>query len=127
MVVELIFIILFFKQLKDIGVCDNSCQLLHKIRITNGNWTKALVEINQFLKNYDIGKGVNNYSNIASNNNGEISVTPYRWDKLAMGTGIELSKNCMNVFLKESAYMFRSILGDQVKFIFRQKFYFFFY
>ena len=31
-----------------------------------------------------------------------------------MGSNIELSNNDMNVFLKESAYMFRTVVGDQV-------------
>ena len=31
-----------------------------------------------------------------------------------MGSSIELSNGDMNVFLKESAYMFRTIIGDFV-------------
>lgn len=32
-----------------------------------------------------------------------------------MGAGIELSEGNTKVFLRESAYMFRTVLGDQVK------------
>jgi len=34
-----------------------------------------------------------------------------------MGSSIELSNSDMNVFLKESAYMFRTIIGDFVSFL----------
>ena len=46
-----------------------------------------------------------------SGNNG---VTSFRWDKNHSGTGIDLKENNTVVFLKESAYMFRTIIGDQV-------------
>lgn len=36
----------------------------------------------------------------------------WRWSTAMKGTGIELTNNNLDVWLKESAYMFRSILGD---------------
>lgn len=39
----------------------------------------------------------------------------FRWDLGCMGAGIELSEGNSKVFLRESAYMFRTVLGDQVK------------
>ena len=43
-------------------------------------------------------------------------VCNFKWDRNAMGSSIELSNNDMNVFLKESAYMFRTIIGDFVRY-----------
>ncbi|CAD8184549.1 unnamed protein product [Paramecium octaurelia] len=37
----------------------------------------------------------------------------FRWDKNKCGTGIQLSNGDTSVFLKESSYIFRTVLGDQ--------------
>ena len=43
-------------------------------------------------------------------------VEPFKWDKNFMGAGIEVSLNGQALFLRESAYMFRSIVADKVRF-----------
>lgn len=43
---------MFSKEYKDKECCDLSCYLLIKIKQTNGNWSKALTEIKDFLKEY---------------------------------------------------------------------------
>jgi len=47
-------------------------------------------------------------------------VTTFKWDKNNMGTGIEISNNGYSCFLKEGPYMFRTVIGDQVRFHFPQ-------
>ena len=51
-------IISFFKEFKDKECCDLSCYLLVKLKQTNGNWSKALDEIKDFLKEYQVNYGV---------------------------------------------------------------------
>ena len=38
------------------------------------------------------------------------------WSTKMKGTGIELSNGNLDVWLKESAYMFRTLCGDTVRF-----------
>ena len=105
-----------------------------KIKQTNGNWGKALAEIKDFLKEYQ--PNVGGYPKInpiiqpgnypVQNNSSMIfllnrfifclldGACNFKWDRNSMGSSIELSNNDMNVFLKESAYMFRTIIGDYV-------------
>jgi hypothetical protein len=94
-----------------------------KCKENSNNWGQALKEVQIILRDYtsaakpDFG-GYQNavISNVGfpqqvSGNNG---VTTFRWDKNHSGTGIDLKENNTVVFLKESAYMFRTIIGDQV-------------
>lgn len=46
------------KEFKDKECCDLSCYLLAKVKQTKGNWTKALGEIKEFLKEYQPDQAV---------------------------------------------------------------------
>ena len=41
-------------------------------------------------------------------------VTNFRWDTVNIGTGIEVTNDKKNAFLREGPYMFRTIIGDTV-------------
>jgi len=49
---------------------------------------------------------------------GMVANQTFRWSPKFKGTGIELSNDNLYVWLKETAYMFRTLLGDTVDFIF---------
>ena len=46
-----------------------------------------------------------------------LDITNFKWDKVDIGANIELFENDMKILLKESAYMFRTAIGDQVFFL----------
>jgi len=39
-------------------------------------------------------------------------VVPFKWDTTTIGSGIEVTNNKGSVFLKESPYVFRTVIGD---------------
>lgn len=73
---------MFPQEYKDKECCDLSCYLLIKIKQTNGNWSKALTEIKDFLKEYQpnssnqfskpIPGGLNSFPIISNNSSSYI-------------------------------------------------------
>eukprot|EP01016_Furgasonia_blochmanni_P019859 TRINITY_DN2212_c0_g1_i2.p1 TRINITY_DN2212_c0_g1~~TRINITY_DN2212_c0_g1_i2.p1 ORF type:complete len:426 (+),score=62.76 TRINITY_DN2212_c0_g1_i2:154-1431(+) len=102
---------------KDKGVCDLSCALLTKIRnLGHNDWAAVLLEIknfkNEILKNAP-PVAVGNVPRPLMSVPGSVAgVTNFRWDAANIGTGIEVSANKQHIFLKESAYMFRTAISD---------------
>jgi len=102
---------------RDKGVCDSTCYLLKKIKESNSNWAQILNEIKQFQpiiasKQHIIPNPLSPSNDSSSSNGTGAGVTNFRWDTEKMGTGMEVSFDKKNVFLKENAYVFRSIIGD---------------
>jgi len=111
--------------LKDKGVCDNSCYLLKKIKEANNNWSVILSEIKQFSQSkraieqpqplVSNGFSVNSFNLTGSGgyggSGGSGGITHFAWDTNKMGTGIEVI-DTKSVFLKENAYVFRTIISD---------------
>lgn len=45
-----------------------------------------------------------------------VGFTQFKWDPNLIGHGIELSEGNMKVYLREQAYMFRTVISDRVTF-----------
>jgi len=93
-----------------------------KIKTSNGDWKKVYDDICQLKNNpYKsiLSKPISNLNvsspnlNVSSNlNTYDSGAINFKWDTTRQGLGIEVSNDKKSVFLKENAYMFRSIIGD---------------
>jgi len=92
-------------ELADKKVCDPSCLLLLKIKQSNNNYPAMLKEIKKFLKQY-------NYIQDKSNQVDKSGIVVWKWDTVNIGQGVEVSPDRKSVYLKEAAYMFRTVIGD---------------
>jgi len=90
---------------KDQAVCSITCSFLKKIKNANGNWKTIYEEIQNLGK---MTQAINPQPSIGSGG----KVLSFRWDGARIGTGIEITNDKKTVFLKENAYMFRSVLSD---------------
>lgn len=118
---------------------------MSKIKQSNGDWGAVYKEIKHHLREYNQIDTVPEKSlekselsrsgsltpfagvsggNSQSNNTfskGTIvekildGVTSFRWDTQNIGTGIDVSEDNARAFLKEGPYMFRTVIGDQVR------------
>jgi len=112
-------------------VCSAVCKLMKQIKSSNGNFSKVFEEIRRMMKDgimiENPNKGMNtslvsNNSIIINNNTignstiikpiGSSGSSVFKWDGARKGSGIEISSDGKSVFLKENAYMFRSIISD---------------
>jgi E3 ubiquitin-protein ligase NRDP1 len=109
-------------EFKDKGVCDMACYLLKKIKESKNNYDQMLVEIKQCLSTSAAASprsnngggsffGTMNNSNLLCNANA-LGVTQFKWDTAKCGTGIEIGPDGQAVFLKESAYVFRTVISN---------------
>jgi len=60
------------------------------------------------------------FGNFLNNCNFFKDITNFKWDRMSIGTNIEVTENDTKIFLKESAYMFRTAIGDQVFYLFKK-------
>lgn len=101
--------------------CSPECGLINKLKNANNDWKLIYNELKEFLSPYSqaLSPKVNQSSNSSqmssslftpSLSNGPVSLT---WDSNVCGTGITLTKNNTHAYLKESSYLFRSVLTEQ--------------
>lgn len=88
--------------------CSFVCQFMKKVKSADGNWKQVYEEIANLSK---IPKTIAPQGGNVSQGAGNRPVS-FRWDANKIGTGIEVSNDKKTVFLKENAYMFRSVIGD---------------
>eukprot|EP01015_Nassula_variabilis_P002947 TRINITY_DN1178_c0_g1_i2.p1 TRINITY_DN1178_c0_g1~~TRINITY_DN1178_c0_g1_i2.p1 ORF type:complete len:376 (-),score=41.51 TRINITY_DN1178_c0_g1_i2:115-1242(-) len=97
-------------------VCDLSCLLHKNIKNVFGDGEKELQQIKDFMKQY-MGQPIPAIGgNLPSSNLARASIsngiTEFKWDTNNIGTGIIVSQDKKHVFLKETLYMFRTVIGD---------------
>jgi len=98
------------------GVCGEVCQFLKKVKASNNDWKALLTHIKALHKEYTgnvggkmpVGGGGSISQPISVGSN---SVN-WKWDGKCCGKGITISGDGSSVYLKENAYMFRSVIGD---------------
>lgn len=103
---------------KDVSVCSPVCHFMSKIKSSNSDFKKIYEEICNLSKNNPykdlLSKSINVSTQMAGSvkQSGSSDVIAFKWDTTRQGQGIEVSSDKKAVFLKENAYMFRSIIGD---------------
>ena len=88
-------------------VCDNVCALLKSIKEANSNWVAVYESIRGAVQKPRTA--VKEVTLLKSSDDS----TEFKWDNSQVGRHVEISNNQKSLFLKEQAYIFRSVIGDK--------------
>jgi len=93
-------------------VCSLVCSFLKKIKDSEGNWKTIYDEIKglKTLQQQSSASSPLAKSSQVSQMN-QCVILDSCWDNTRMGSGMEVTNNKKTVFLKENAYMFRSVIS----------------
>lgn len=101
--------------MSDRPCCSNLCNIVYQLNINQGNPKKMYQILSTFLpqiqpaQKVGSGSGTGTGSSIGSSS---LPIGSLAWDATNFGTGIVVSEGNTNVFLKEQAYVFRTICAN---------------
>lgn len=94
------------------GTCSLLCQMMKQIKQSNGDW-KPIYQQLKSLRDAPPQQPMGLEKQPSGSMIGSQNAAPvFKWDKKRMGDGITLTEDGKGVFLKENAYLFRSVLSD---------------
>jgi E3 ubiquitin-protein ligase NRDP1 len=106
----------FIQNESDKKACSPSCLLLLKLKSANGDWKLIHQELKEYIDPIiEAGGALKEHSKNNSISGGNVVSGPLslKWDAKFCGTNIALGENGTHAYLKESAYIFRSVLAEQ--------------